>query len=342
MCYTFTMQESFIKKYFFALLLLAALVLGFMLFLPFLTTIIVSIVLSVLFHPLYRKINARLHKPNLSSLLTVLIFIIVLCIPIVFISTVVFNQAQNLYTWIISQGAVDGLMIKANMYLAGIFPGANLNLENSAASIVGGFANGVGSLFSATLTTIFSSLLVILAMFYLLKDGPSWEEEAERLSPLSPESNKHIIERMKLSIYGIVRGYLLVGLAQGTLMGVGLFIFGVPHAALWGVFAAIASMIPTIGTAFVAVPAILFLFIIGHDGAALGMAAWAVVIVGTIDNLLNPIVVGKSINIHPLLVLFGVLGGVALMGPVGILIGPLVISLVYALLFVAKTELYLR
>jgi len=336
------MQESFIKKYFFALLLLAALVLGFLLFLPFITTIVMSIVLSVLFHPLYRWINARIRIPSLSSVLTVLVFIIVLCIPIVFISTVVFNQAQDLYTWIISQGALDGLMIKANTYIGGIFPGANLNIENSAASIVGGFASGVGSIFSATLATIFSFLLVILAMFYLLKDGPSWENEAERLSPLSPESNSHIIERMRLAIQGIVRGYLLVGLAQGTLMGLGLFIFGVPHAALWGVFAAIASMVPTIGTAFVAVPAILFLLITGENGAALGMAAWAIVIVGTIDNLLNPIVVGRSINIHPLLVLFGVLGGVALMGPIGIILGPLAISLIYALLSVAKTELYLR
>jgi len=336
------MQESFIKKYFFSLLLLAALVLGFFLFLPFLTTIIMSVVLSVLFHPLYLRINNTLRSPSISSLLTVLIFIIVLCIPIVFISTVVFNQAQDLYAWIVSQGALDGLMMKTNAYISGIFPGTTLNIENSAASIVSRFASGVGSIFSATLATIFSFLLVILAMFYLLKDGTSWEGEAERLSPLSPESNKHIIQRMRSAINGIARGYLLVGLAQGTLMGIGLFIFGVPHAALWGVFAAIASMVPTIGTAFVAIPAILFLVITGHNGAALGMAAWAVVIVGTIDNLLNPIVVGKSINIHPLLVLFGVLGGVALMGPVGILIGPLVISLIYALLSVAKTELYLR
>jgi len=336
------MQESFIKKYFFALLLLAALILGFMLFFPFLTTIVMSIVLAVLFHPLYRWINNRIKMPSLSSLLTVLIFIIVLCIPIVFISTVVFNQAQDLYAWIVSQGAIDGLMVKANMYLSGIFPGMNLNIENSAAALVGNFASGVGSIFSATLSTIFAFLLVILAMFYLLKDGPSWEEEAERLSPLSAESNGRIIERMRLAINGIARGYLLVGLAQGTLMGLGLFIFGVPHAALWGVFAAIASMIPTIGTALVAIPAILFLVIAGQSGAALGMAAWAIVIVGTIDNLLNPIVVGRSINIHPLLVLFGVLGGVALMGAIGILIGPLVISLIYALLSVAKTELYLQ
>lgn len=336
------MQESFIKKYFFAILLLVALVLGVLLFWPFLTTIIMSIVFTVLFHPLYKRINNKLKSPSISSMLTVLAFIIVLCIPLVFIATVVFNQAQDLYSWIVAQGALDGLIMKGNEYLTGLFPGSNLNIETSAASMVSGFAAGVGSVFSATLSTIFAFLLVVLVMFYLLKDGVSWEDEAVRLSPLSEESNEHIIERLRTSINGIVKGYLLVGLAQGTLMGLGLFIFGVPHAALWGVFAAIASMVPTIGTAFVAIPAILFLFLTGNTGAAIGMAAWATVIVGTIDNLLNPIVVGKSINIHPLLVLFGVLGGVALMGPVGILIGPLVISLIYALLSVAKTELYLR
>lgn len=336
------MQESFIKKYFFAIVLLAALILGFFLFLPFLTTIIMSVVLTVLFHPLYRRIHTKIKSPSIASLLTVVIFIIVVCIPVVFIATVVFNQAQDLYTWIVSQGALDGLMIKTNAYLSTLFPGINLNIETSAAAIVSRFVNGVGSIFSVTLTTIFSFLLVILSMFYFLKDGASWKGEILALSPLSVESNKKIIERMHQAIHGITRGYLLVGLAQGTLMGIGLFIFGVPHAALWAVFAAIASMVPTIGTAFVAIPAILFLVITGQTGAALGMAAWAVVIVGTIDNLLNPIVIGKSIDIHPLLILFAVLGGVALLGPIGIVIGPLIISLIYALLSVATTELYLQ
>lgn len=336
------MQGAFIKKYFFAILLLTVLLLAAILLWPLLTTIVMSIVLSVLFYPLYKKILGKIKYPSIASLLTVLVFVITLCVPIAIIGTVVFNQAQDVYAWIVAHGALDGVIGRLDAFLVQTFPGIDIDLENSLAGVASGFVGGIGSIFSATLATIFSLLLTILAMFYFLKDGASWEESAGAISPLSKESNEKIISRLRLSMNGIVRGYLLVGLAQGLLMGLGLFIFGVPYAALWGVFAAIASMVPTIGTALVAVPAILFLLITGDTGAAVGMSVWAVALVGTIDNLLNPFIVGKSIDIHPMLVLFAVLGGVALMGPVGIVIGPLIISLLFALLSVAKTELYLQ
>ncbi len=332
------MHESFIKKYFFSILLFAALAFGVVLFWPFLTTILLGIVVSVLFFPLYKWLHKKLGNPSIASILTVVAFVIILCVPLFFIATVVFNQAQNLYTWIMQEGALNGLMAQGNSYVSRIFPGSGINLETSLAGIVSSFANNVGVLLSATLGSIFTLLLVLLSMFYFLKDGSHWKKTLLHMSPLSKGNDVQILGKLQMAINGIVKGYLLVGLAQGVLMGVGMFIFGVPNAALWGVFAAIASLVPTIGTALVAVPAVLFLFATGHTGAALGMGAWAVLLVGLVDNMLNPIIVGRSINIHPLFVLFGVLGGVALMGPVGILIGPLILSFIYALLSVSKTE----
>lgn len=332
------MHESFIKKYFFSVLLFAALALGVVLFWPFLTTIILSIVVSVLFFPLYQRLEQKLHNRSVASLLTVIAFVIILCIPLVLIAIVVFNQAQNLFAWLMQEGTLNGLMMQGSLYLSRMFPGAVFNLQSSVTSMVSGFASSIGTIFTATLSSIFSLLLILLSMFYFLKDGPRWKESVLAISPLSKGNDVQILDRLKMAINGIVKGYLLVGLAQGTLMGIGMFIFGVPHAALWGVFAAIASLVPTIGTALVAVPVVLFLFAIGNTGAALGMAAWATLLVGLVDNMLNPIIVGRSINIHPLLILFGVLGGVALMGPVGILIGPLLLSFIYALLSISKTE----
>lgn len=333
------MHESFVKKYFFSILLFTALILGVILFWPFLTTILLGIVVSVLFFPLYQKLHKKIKSSSIASILTVSAFIIILCLPLFFIATVVFNQAQNLYVWILQEGAFNSLMATGNMYVAQIFPGTVINLETSLAGIVSNFANNVGVFLSATVGGIFTLLLIVLSMFYFLKDGPHWKEAMLSMSPLSKGNDVQILEKLKNAINGIVKGYLLVGLAQGILMGLGMFIFGVPHAALWGVFAAIASLVPTIGTALVAVPAILFLFAIGNTGAGLGMTAWSVLLVGLIDNFLNPYIVGKSINIHPLLVLFGVLGGVALMGPMGILIGPLILSFIYALLSVSKSEM---
>jgi predicted PurR-regulated permease PerM len=121
-------------------------------------------------------------------------------------------------------------------------------------------------------------------------------------------------------------------------MGIGLAIFHVPNPAIWAVIAGIASIIPPIGTALVSVPAIIFLFITGNIGGAIGLLIWAVLIVGMGDNLLNPYIVGHKINIPPFLILFSVLGGIALLGPVGILIGPLTVSLLYALIEIYQDE----
>jgi predicted PurR-regulated permease PerM len=134
-----------------------------------------------------------------------------------------------------------------------------------------------------------------------------------------------------MTINGVIRGYLLIALIQGILMGLGLVIFGVPNPALWGLVAGIAALVPTIGTGLVAIPIIIYLYTTGDTASAVGFLAWATVIVGLIDNLLNPIIVGRKINIHPLVILFSVLGGIALLGPAGILVGPLIVSLLYTL-----------
>jgi predicted PurR-regulated permease PerM len=125
-------------------------------------------------------------------------------------------------------------------------------------------------------------------------------------------------------------------------MALGLWIFDVPNPALWAVIAAITSMIPTIGTSLVSIPAIIFLFLTGQNVHAVGLIVWSVVVVGLVDNFLNPIVVGKKLDLPPIVILFAVLGGVALMGPVGLLIGPLAVSLFYTLALIYREDFQSR
>jgi predicted PurR-regulated permease PerM len=138
---------------------------------------------------------------------------------------------------------------------------------------------------------------------------------------------------------GVIKGYLLVAIAQGTLMGIGLWIFGIPNPAFWGMVTGFASLIPTIGTGLVSIPSIIYLFVNGHTGAGIGLLLWALCAVGLIDNLLNPYIVGRSVEIHPMLILFSVLGGVAMMGPIGIILGPLAISFIFAVTSVYSSEI---
>jgi predicted PurR-regulated permease PerM len=333
------MKSSFIQRYFFAAVLFIAFGLGFLLFWPFLVTIILAGVFAVLLYPLFRFFHKYIKSSGFSSFLTILCFFIILCIPIFFIGVVLVKQSQSMYMWLTQHGSLNAVIDHLNALLHRWFPTVSFNLESKVDTFVVGLSSKLTTVFTGTIATVASFFLMLLTMFYFLKDGIQMKESALALSPLSAESNLKIIAVLRKSINGIIKGYFVIGLAQGIVTGIGLFVFGVPHAVLWGLFAAIASLIPNIGTALISVPVIIFLFLNNQVGAAIGFAAWAVFLSGTVDNILNPFVVGRQIAIHPILVLFSVLGGVALMGPVGLIIGPLIISFIYALVSVYKHEM---
>ena len=332
------MQDHSIRRYFYGGLFLAVALLSVLILWPFAKVIVLSIALSAVLFPVYRFIKRGVRASWVASLLTVVLFILVLCIPVFTIGTVVFKQSQNLTGWVSDHGGLDGITRIANRSNTNLVPGGVNILKEGVAQVARTLTDGIGNAFTATLATLFSFFLVILALFYFLKDGIHWKEMLIKFSPLSDTSSSKIFSRLNAAVNGIMKGYILIALIQGVLMGVGLWIFGVPNPALWGVVAGIASLVPTIGTAIVAIPVLIFLIVAGKTGAAVGFGIWAALLVGTIDNLLNPYLVGKKIEIHPLLVLFSVLGGIALMGPLGILIGPLTISFMYALASVYKTE----
>jgi predicted PurR-regulated permease PerM len=199
------------------------------------------------------------------------------------------------------------------------------------------FSN-IGNIFNTTISALASFILVLFSIFYFLKDGERWQKAIIRLSPISDKNDKKILTKLSSSIRGIVKGYLFIGLIQGSLVSIGFVIFHVPNPALWGVAGGIASLLPPFGTALVTVPAIIFLFATGHLLSAVGLLLWSALLVGSVDNFLNPILVGKKIKIPPFLILFSVLGGISLLGPIGILVGPLVISLLDTLVSIYREE----
>jgi predicted PurR-regulated permease PerM len=333
------MQTRIIERYFFFGLLLATLLFSVMIFRPFLIVLVLGISFAIVLFPLYNWLNKKKLPKSLSAFLTVIFFIIALCGPLFGIGALVFNQSQDLYQ-VIAGGESPGEFINSiNKTINSILPAEmTINVKEKAADFASFISGNVTTIFSTTLSTLFSFLLMLLTIFYFLKDGEHWRKSLVILSPLADRDDEKIFNRLTVAVNGVMKGYLLVALAQGVLMGVGLWLFGVPNPALWGVVAAITSLIPTIGTALVSIPAIIFLFVSGSTPMAIGLLIWAVVIVGLVDNFLSPLFISKKINIPSLLILFSVLGGISLFGPVGILIGPLTISLLYTLISIYRNE----
>jgi predicted PurR-regulated permease PerM len=264
----------------------------------------------------------------------------VLCGPLFGLGVLVFKQSQNIYQVIVQHGGNAGSFISSiNHSINSVLPPeVSFDLSAKVSNLIYSISNNIAKIFSTTLSAIFSFILLLLIIFYTLKDGREFKEELIKLSPLSEEDNKKILGGLRRAINAVIRGYLVIALAQGLLMGIGLWIFGVPNAALWAVVTAFTSMIPTIGTSLVSIPSIVFLYATGHTTSAIGLLVWALLLVGTIDNLLSPFVVGSGANLPPFMILFAVLGGVVLLGPIGLLIGPLAVSLLYTLISIYKNE----
>ncbi len=296
--------------------------------------------LSILLYPIYEKIRTYLPKNAhwLASIITILIFIIVLGIPLLFLGSVVFDQFQNLYS---SLNVADSkpLLVNLAQSIQNFLPdGFSFDVQREITNFVTSLSGNIKGFFTATLHTVFMLLLALLTVFYFLKDGVQIRKKILEMSPLDDTQTNTLLKTLAGTVNGIIKGYIVIALAQGLLMGIGLRLFGVPHAALWGVVTGIASLIPMIGTAFVAVPAIAYLLIIGSQTNALGLGIWAVTLVGTIDNFLNPLIIGKQTDLPPLVILFAVLGGITMLGPIGILVGPLAVSLFRALLAIYRAE----
>ncbi|MFA6355112.1 MAG: AI-2E family transporter [Candidatus Paceibacterota bacterium] len=336
------METSKTEKYFLFILLAIILVLTLAILYPFLSIFILAAAFAVVLDPIYLWIKKRITKNHsgIASLFTIIIFLLVLCIPLFFVGSVVFDQAQNAYQSVTANGNTDLFIQKINTSINNIMPnGFTFDTYGKIESFTSFLASNIGNFFTYTFNTIIMLVLMFFAMFYILKDGTGWKDGLVKFLPLSEKNIHQILADLKNSVNRVVKGSFFIAIIQGLLSWLGLWFFGVPNPALWGVIAGMASLIPNFGTSIVSVPAILFLYFTGLPLHALGLLIWSFLLVGTIDNILTPYIISKNTEITPILTLFAILGGISLMGPIGLLIGPLVLSLLYSLVAIYRKEI---
>lgn len=335
------MQTNSTEKYFLFILLLITILFTLIIFYPFLTIFILSAAFAVVLNPVYLFIKNHLVKNIswLASLITIILFILCLCIPLFFIGKEIFNQTQNIYFNIVSSGTSNHIIEFINSIINRFLPiGFNFDVNSKITELMSVLTGNLANFFTSTINSILMFMIMILALFYLLKDGDKWKNGFINIFPLKNQNTNEILLNLQKSINRIFKGSFIIAIAQGILAWIGFTIFGVPNAIIWALVAGIASFIPTIGTSIVSIPAILFLFFTGMQLQALGLLVWSILLIGTIDNLLNPYIISKDTEIPSLFILFSILGGVSFIGPLGILIGPLVLSLLYSLISIYKKE----
>ncbi len=329
---------------FFVLFGLVALVVA-MLFWPFSMLLAFAIILAMLFHPIYLKVLGWFKSPDLSAFLVVLLIAIIIAGPMLLIGQQVFYELADLYNTL-NKLNIENLITQYSSVVARL----PLPLQNLVLSFNTDFHSWLSQFASQifmSLSGIISRLgwllgsLVVLAfsIFFLLRDGDNIKKIISDLLPLSETHEGILFKKISDSVSGVVKGQFLVALTEAVVSFVGFSVFGVPKALLWASVLIVVSFVPTFGTSLVLIPVIVYLFIVGHIGAGIGMAVWAWLSVVLVDNVLSAKIVSAKVRLHPVLTIFGILGGLEMFGILGILLGPIIMAVFVSLVDIYRSDI---
>lgn len=323
---------------FFFVLFAAAGYFAFIIMHPYLTAIFLAGVLSLLFLPLLKRIEKVTKHRGVAALLTVLLVLVIILVPLSLLGMMMFDEVVSVYTSLSDSNI--GLQVVAvwieqlEKLIQHVIPTFSMNIDiyGYIETALTWVAQHLNTFFSQIVGFIFQLFLIVIAMFFLLRDGGKLRQFAVRWSPLQDRYDNSIISRLEASVTSVVKGALVTALAQGVLVGVGFTIFGVPNPVLWGTIASISALIPLVGTTIITIPAVIYLFAFSAPAQALGLLVWSLICVGLADNVLHPFLVTRGVHVHPFLILLSVFGGLAYFGPIGFIAGPVVMAFFFTLL----------
>lgn len=317
---------------------------------PFLEALLVASICAAMLQPVYRWFRKLFRQRDaLASIVTILVLLMVLLGPMAAFLAVVVDQAivisQTAIPWAEENFGKDTNMLAAEKWLTGKIPALESIMPTRSqvmqgvgdvAQKTGGFLVGSVTKMTTGTAAFFLNLFVMLyALFFFLISGRQILNKVLSYSPLGSDDSERLQGRFYSVARATLKGSVTIGLIQGALGGVGFAVAGIGGAAFWATVMAIFSVIPGVGTAVVWVPAVIYLFIQGETLTAVLLLAWCAGVVGTIDNVLRPRLVGKDAEMPDLLILLSTLGGLFLFGAVGFVAGPIICSL-----FIAVWDIY--
>ena len=340
------MKQEMIHRAVLVFVLLAISIFFLVIVKPFLVSIFLAALFATLFHPLYERIRSLLGGRNaLASAATMLLAVCFVFVPISLILAAVVSQALELAAivrpWVEKQftdpEAFQSL-VRSMPFYEQLLPFQDV-VQERLGELVGVFSASIIDFLQfatvSTFSTILMGFIVLYTMFFFLMDGDRLLYYMLYYLPLRDEDEKKLLVRFKSVTRATLKGTAVIGFLQGTLAGLALWIGGMPSALFLAVTMMFLSVVPGIGTALVWIPAVIYIAFNSSIWMAIGVAAFCGIVVGLVDNILRPKLVGNDTQLHELLIFFSTLGGLLVFGFWGFVIGPII-----AALFVTVWELY--
>lgn len=315
----------------------------------FFEALLMAAILSGIFYPFYRNLKASFgDRATPASLVTILAVLAIIVVPAVILLGLVADQAvgvaESARPWFDEQlaRATDEKQLTTGWTwldetLGPYHEEVTAKLAELTAALGVVLANGLTRLAEGAFTFFFDLFVMLYAMFVFLVRGPAIIEAIMRLFPIADADKERMLQVAHSVSRATIKGTLIIGGIQGALGGVGFAVAGIDNAVFWAAVMAVLSVLPGIGATLVWAPAVIFLLASGQTVAGLGLLVWSAGVVATIDNVLRPILVGRDTELPDLLVFLSTLGGLALFGATGLVIGPIL-----AALFLTVLSIYSR
>ena len=312
----------------------------------FVLAVVMAAIFAALAHPLYTRALALFRGREVAAALaTLIVTLLLVVVPLGFFAQVVAMEAYEIgrsvkpqVSEFIQQLNQPGAPLEWIPFWDRLEPHRELitaKLGEMAGAVSGLLVNSVSAAAQGTLRFFLQLFIMLYSMFFFLIHGREARDQVMRLTPLKESDKELLLDKFVSVSRATIRGTLIIGIVQGALGGLAFAVVGIEGALFWGTVMAVMSVVPGIGTALIWVPAAIYLFAVGQTVPAIGLFLWCAIVVGTVDNLLRPVLVGRDTEMPDLLVLLSTFGGLTLFGVVGLVIGPVI-----AALFLAMWKIY--
>ncbi|MBI4143436.1 AI-2E family transporter [Candidatus Woesearchaeota archaeon] len=351
-------KSKFYPRIFFSLLFLAIILLAFFIARPFLPALFTGAIIAYLSHPLYRKIASRIRNKNIASFVVSILIVLLLTIPFLSVIGIVSKEAYNTYTSLSQQNLGSNFMsvacadenswaCKSIRSITSFLPEEDLDyyLQITIEKITGFIIRNISAFLASIPIFLLNFFVMVFVIYYLLKDGDIIAKRIRKILPLKESHKQHVFDRFQHITYAMFYGNISIAVVQGALGAIGFMIFGIPSPILWGFVMVLFALVPYFGTAIIWLPAALNLIFSGYlqsDNSlvtrGIFLIIYGMVVISSIDNILKPKIIGSKANVHPILVLIGVLGGLNLFGFVGLFLGPMMLALLMTFVDIYEEE----
>lgn len=348
------MRSKLYPKIVFFAVLLALTAISLYIVKPFIPALITGALIAYLSYPLYEKVHRIIRNQSLAAFIVTIFIVLIFSAPVVFVLKLAFDEAHYYTSYLavnrnnLGSNFLSAIcqneqwaLCRATKSAFSIIPGKTPDFYiNTIVQKISGFIiETVENLASSLFSIIFDFFVMLFIIYYLYKDGYIVYSRVKNMLPVDESNKNRVINRFNTITRSVFYGNILVAAIQGSLGTIGFIAVGINSPFLWGMVIALCSFLPLFGTAFVWLPAAINFILVGYiqnsssaTFKGIFLLLYGLLVLSTIDHILKPKIIGDKANVHPILVLIGVLGGIKVFGLTGLILGPVVLALVVILI----------